>query len=237
MAAAPLKISPAPISVSALPHRTDCLLNPPVPSLHHPYSTPVFRLPDFLEKFQQMSLGGPVHRKGIFTSKGQSQHTTVVEPVSQQQHASQKGENDQFPSLKDASNLWMGQIVFDIFCCGPTRDIQVCQNCVKVEEQTFCIRASDLEMSNDSSASCATRNNMRTMAYSKKGPWRCSGKTTLLRVRFPAGSPLDFRKWELCRTMPLDGGFSRGSPVSPRPCIPVLLHTSLHPHWLSRPRC
>ncbi|KAJ8872421.1 hypothetical protein PR048_026025 [Dryococelus australis] len=30
----------------------------------------------------------------------------------------------------------------------------------------------------------------------------------------PAGSP-DFRKWKLCRTMPLVGGSSRGSPVSP----------------------
>ncbi|KAJ8895935.1 hypothetical protein PR048_001276 [Dryococelus australis] len=28
-----------------------------------------------------------------------------------------------------------------------------------------------------------------------------------------------------CRTMPLVGGFSRGSPVSPRPFIPALLHT------------
>ncbi|KAJ8870341.1 hypothetical protein PR048_029362 [Dryococelus australis] len=32
----------------------------------------------------------------------------------------------------------------------------------------------------------------------------------------PAGS-LDFRKWESCRTMPLVGGFTRGSPVSPSP--------------------
>ncbi|KAJ8884853.1 hypothetical protein PR048_011049 [Dryococelus australis] len=30
------------------------------------------------------------------------------------------------------------------------------------------------------------------------------------------GSP-DFRMWELCRTMPLVGGFSRGSPASPAP--------------------
>ncbi|KAJ8869604.1 hypothetical protein PR048_028596 [Dryococelus australis] len=36
------------------------------------------------------------------------------------------------------------------------------------------------------------------------------------RVRSPAGSP-DFRKWESCRTMPLVGGFSRGSRVSPAP--------------------
>ncbi|KAJ8882669.1 hypothetical protein PR048_014481 [Dryococelus australis] len=32
------------------------------------------------------------------------------------------------------------------------------------------------------------------------------------RVQSPTGSP-DFRKWESCRTMPLVGGFSRGSPV------------------------
>ncbi|KAJ8891916.1 hypothetical protein PR048_004475 [Dryococelus australis] len=36
------------------------------------------------------------------------------------------------------------------------------------------------------------------------------------RVQSPAGSP-NFRKWESCRTMPLFGEFSRGSPVSPTP--------------------
>ncbi|KAJ8867035.1 hypothetical protein PR048_032897 [Dryococelus australis] len=36
------------------------------------------------------------------------------------------------------------------------------------------------------------------------------------RVQSPAGS-LDFRKWESCWTMPLVGGFSRGSPVSLAP--------------------
>ncbi|KAJ8887564.1 hypothetical protein PR048_013780 [Dryococelus australis] len=35
------------------------------------------------------------------------------------------------------------------------------------------------------------------------------------RVRFPAGSRPEFRKWESCQTMPLTGGFSRGSPISP----------------------
>ncbi|KAJ8891030.1 hypothetical protein PR048_010539 [Dryococelus australis] len=37
----------------------------------------------------------------------------------------------------------------------------------------------------------------------------------------------DFDMWESCRTMPLVGGFSNGSPVSPAPCIPALLHTHL----------
>ncbi|KAJ8870475.1 hypothetical protein PR048_029497 [Dryococelus australis] len=36
------------------------------------------------------------------------------------------------------------------------------------------------------------------------------------RVQSPTGSP-DFRKWESCRTMPLVGGCSRGSPVSYAP--------------------
>ncbi|KAJ8895330.1 hypothetical protein PR048_000656 [Dryococelus australis] len=36
------------------------------------------------------------------------------------------------------------------------------------------------------------------------------------RAQSPAGSP-DFRKWESCWTMPLVGGFSRESPVSPPP--------------------
>ncbi|KAJ8867243.1 hypothetical protein PR048_031042 [Dryococelus australis] len=46
----------------------------------------------------------------------------------------------------------------------------------------------------------------------------------------PGGSLPDFRMWELCRTMPLVGGFSRGSPISPvlafRRCS---IPTSLHP--------
>ncbi|KAJ8894913.1 hypothetical protein PR048_000220 [Dryococelus australis] len=36
-------------------------------------------------------------------------------------------------------------------------------------------------------------------------------------VQSPAGPLPDLHKWESCRTMPLVGGFSRGSPVSPRP--------------------
>ncbi|KAJ8875099.1 hypothetical protein PR048_022990 [Dryococelus australis] len=37
------------------------------------------------------------------------------------------------------------------------------------------------------------------------------------RAQFPARSNRDFRMWESCRTIPLVGGFSRGSPVSPAP--------------------
>ncbi|KAJ8872332.1 hypothetical protein PR048_025936 [Dryococelus australis] len=43
-----------------------------------------------------------------------------------------------------------------------------------------------------------------------------SPPTKANRAQPPAGSP-DFRKWEQCRTMPLVGGFSRGSPASPAP--------------------
>ncbi|KAJ8874824.1 hypothetical protein PR048_022713 [Dryococelus australis] len=47
----------------------------------------------------------------------------------------------------------------------------------------------------------------------------------------------DFRMWESCRTMLLVDGSSRGSPVSPAPRIPALLHTYLiHPHRPSRSR-
>ncbi|KAJ8874951.1 hypothetical protein PR048_022841 [Dryococelus australis] len=42
----------------------------------------------------------------------------------------------------------------------------------------------------------------------------CSPPTKAIRVQYPAGSQ-DFRMWESCRTMPLVGGFPRGSPVSP----------------------
>ncbi|KAJ8881189.1 hypothetical protein PR048_017662 [Dryococelus australis] len=43
-----------------------------------------------------------------------------------------------------------------------------------------------------------------------------SPPTKANRAQSPAGSP-DFRKWESCPTMPLVGGFSRGSPVSLAP--------------------
>ncbi|KAJ8884325.1 hypothetical protein PR048_016182 [Dryococelus australis] len=43
----------------------------------------------------------------------------------------------------------------------------------------------------------------------------CLPPTKANRVQYPGGSLPDFRKWESCRTMPLVGGFSRGSPVSP----------------------
>ncbi|KAJ8867209.1 hypothetical protein PR048_031004 [Dryococelus australis] len=44
----------------------------------------------------------------------------------------------------------------------------------------------------------------------------CSPPAKANRVQSPAGPP-GFRKWESCRTMPLVGGFSRGSPVFPAP--------------------
>ncbi|KAJ8871130.1 hypothetical protein PR048_027434 [Dryococelus australis] len=43
----------------------------------------------------------------------------------------------------------------------------------------------------------------------------CSSPTKVKRVQSPAGPLPDFRKWKLCRTMPLVRGFSRGSLVSP----------------------
>ncbi|KAJ8888943.1 hypothetical protein PR048_008437 [Dryococelus australis] len=43
-----------------------------------------------------------------------------------------------------------------------------------------------------------------------------SPPTKANQAQYPAGSP-HFRKWESCRTMPLVGGFSRGSPVFPGP--------------------
>ncbi|KAJ8866388.1 hypothetical protein PR048_032231 [Dryococelus australis] len=38
---------------------------------------------------------------------------------------------------------------------------------------------------------------------------------TAIRIRYPAGSLPEFRMWESCWTMPLAGGFSRGTPASP----------------------
>ncbi|KAJ8874625.1 hypothetical protein PR048_025491 [Dryococelus australis] len=76
----------------------------------------------------------------------------------------------------------------------------------------------------------------------QKGPRWCSGQTTRLqprpnRVRFPAGSLLNLRMWESCRTIPLVGGSSRGSSASPPPPNPAPLHADVnHPDRLSRPR-
>ncbi|KAJ8890983.1 hypothetical protein PR048_010492 [Dryococelus australis] len=47
------------------------------------------------------------------------------------------------------------------------------------------------------------------------------------RVQPRPGHTPDFRRWESCRTIPLVGVFSRGSPVYPRPFNPALLHTRL----------
>ncbi|KAJ8871412.1 hypothetical protein PR048_027729 [Dryococelus australis] len=62
-----------------------------------------------------------------------------------------------------------------------------------------------------------------------------SPPTKTNRVRFPAGSPPDFRTCESCRTMPPVDGFSRGSPVFPAVafCRRFKL-ISLHAHRLSR---
>ncbi|KAJ8867376.1 hypothetical protein PR048_031177 [Dryococelus australis] len=47
----------------------------------------------------------------------------------------------------------------------------------------------------------------------------------LTRLDSRRGCSPDFRTWGLCRTIPLFGGFSRGSPVSPRP-----LHSDAAPY-------
>ncbi|KAJ8878807.1 hypothetical protein PR048_019393 [Dryococelus australis] len=63
----------------------------------------------------------------------------------------------------------------------------------------------------------------------------CSPPTKTKRVQSPVGSLPDFRKWESsCRMMPLAGGLSRGSPISPRPYFPALLFlASFHRYRLS----
>ncbi|KAJ8890001.1 hypothetical protein PR048_009506 [Dryococelus australis] len=63
----------------------------------------------------------------------------------------------------------------------------------------------------------------------------CSPPTEVNRVEFSAGSLPDFRKWESWRTMPLVGGFSRGSLVSPAFAFwRCSIVTSFHPRRLSR---
>ncbi|KAJ8868896.1 hypothetical protein PR048_030437 [Dryococelus australis] len=56
------------------------------------------------------------------------------------------------------------------------------------------------------------------------------------QVQSPAGSLLYSRMWESCRTMPLVGGISRGSPVSSGLAFQRCSILTFHPHRLSRPR-
>ncbi|KAJ8895831.1 hypothetical protein PR048_001170 [Dryococelus australis] len=65
----------------------------------------------------------------------------------------------------------------------------------------------------------------------------CSPPTKATRVQSLAGSLPDFRMWESSRAMALVGGFSQGSPIPTAIAFRrYSILTSLHPHWLSRPR-
>ncbi|KAJ8873834.1 hypothetical protein PR048_024670 [Dryococelus australis] len=79
-------------------------------------------------------------------------------------------------------------------------------------------------------------------SYRSRGPRWLSGKTVCLLPSRTGSNPRpgnsDLRERESCRTIPLDGWFSRGSSISPalafrRCCI----LTSFLPHRLLRPRC
>ncbi|KAJ8883356.1 hypothetical protein PR048_015199 [Dryococelus australis] len=72
----------------------------------------------------------------------------------------------------------------------------------------------------------ALATNITTQSHLKKSYGRVEGRlviqpfilavvTTVAHGSIPSGSLPDFRTRESCRTMPLVGGFSRGSPVSP----------------------
>ncbi|KAJ8876841.1 hypothetical protein PR048_021288 [Dryococelus australis] len=54
-----------------------------------------------------------------------------------------------------------------------------------------------------------------------------SFKMSYRKVHLPGRVTTDCRMWELCRTLPLVGAFSRRSPVSPRPYIPAPLRRML----------
>ncbi|KAJ8866572.1 hypothetical protein PR048_032431 [Dryococelus australis] len=56
---------------------------------------------------------------------------------------------------------------------------------------------------------------------------RLYNTTYLTTKQATGGVCLDFRVWESCRTTPLVGGFSRGSPVFRAPFMPTLLHAYL----------
>ncbi|KAJ8867491.1 hypothetical protein PR048_031293, partial [Dryococelus australis] len=68
--------------------------------------------------------------------------------------------------------------------------------------------------------------------------WSDSSPPKASRVQSAAGSLPDFLKWRSCRTIPLVGGFSRGSPFPPHPFVPALLHAHLNsPSPAPRPHC
>ncbi|KAJ8890876.1 hypothetical protein PR048_010385 [Dryococelus australis] len=89
---------------------------------------------------------------------------------------------------------------------------------------------------------CQNRFNLRSstrvptdVAHTSKHDY--SPPTKANRVQFQSWTDPDFREWESCLTMPLIGGFYRGSPVYPastfRRCS---ILTSFHSHLLSKPR-
>ncbi|KAJ8877237.1 hypothetical protein PR048_021691 [Dryococelus australis] len=82
---------------------------------------------------------------------------------------------------------------------------------------------SSLDTASRSATSCLTSQLGGAMVAERLAR---SPPTKANRAQSPAGSP-DFRKWESCRTMPLVGGFSRGSPP-PR-------HSSAAPYSLQSP--
>ncbi|KAJ8867565.1 hypothetical protein PR048_031367 [Dryococelus australis] len=65
----------------------------------------------------------------------------------------------------------------------------------------------------------------------------CSSPTKAIRVQSPYWITPDFRMWESSRTIPLVGGISRGSPVSPALSFRRCSNSPHHAHRLSKPRC
>ncbi|KAJ8894340.1 hypothetical protein PR048_006966 [Dryococelus australis] len=86
-----------------------------------------------------------------------------------------------------------------------------------------CIRYNICSSSSDFSSKVDFKSAHLIVNSPYQAPRRCSGLTTRLPVRTgfdspygrPPPPPPNFRVWESCRTMPLVGGFSRGSPVYP----------------------
>ncbi|KAJ8874559.1 hypothetical protein PR048_025422 [Dryococelus australis] len=77
--------------------------------------------------------------------------------------------------------------------------------------------------------------NYYTACHRSAGPWRRSSSPIQgIRARFPVEPHSDLRMWGSCRTPPLVGGFSQGSPASPSPALSPPLHTSFQPRRLSR---
>ncbi|KAJ8890274.1 hypothetical protein PR048_009782 [Dryococelus australis] len=106
-----------------------------------------------------------------------------------------------FPPLRSSP---LSDIAFRVLC-----PIKALRNVISPENVTLLSKQVAL------SPACSSADDLtRRAAVAER--LACSPLAKVSRAQSPAGSP-DYPKWQSCRTMPLAGGISRRSPVSPTP--------------------